>query len=83
MGFPPVRPRSFKWWLAPASLEKSSVAHRKAHNSAHVDILYDNTALWSYEWNYEEKCLDSYAVYYDQGDKSKISSSSIFMLFLS
>ena len=36
-----------------------------------TDILCDNTAVWSYEWNYEEKCTDSFTVYYDQGDKPK------------
>ena len=36
-----------------------------------TDILYDNTAVWSYESNCEEKCADSFTVYYDQGDKPK------------
>ena len=36
-----------------------------------TDILCDNTAVWSYEWNYKEKCADSFTVCYDQGDKPK------------
>ena len=36
-----------------------------------TDILYDNTAVWSYELNYEEKCADSFTIYCDQGDKPK------------
>ena len=43
------------------------------------DILCDNTAVWSYEWNCEEKCPDSFTVYYDQGDKPK--NILLFLVF--
>ena len=80
---PPALP-SDQRWLTPNSLKNLA----KRLITVLTDILCDNTAVWSYEWNYEEKCADSFTVYYDQGGKPKktscfFSSSSTFMFSLS